>query len=82
MSLRFFRYDNSCKDRLGKFRLPAVTELSAHILQIGVPHVIDRKDEKMVIFLDAFPDVGVQTAGLLLVIFLGSLGLVNDARTL
>jgi hypothetical protein len=82
MFWRFFRYKIACKDSLDNIRLPAVTKLSAHILQVGVPHVIDRKDEKMVIFLDAFPDVGVQTAGLLLVIFLGSLGLVNDARTL
>jgi hypothetical protein len=40
------------------FRLPAVGKFSAHILQVGVPHVIDRKDEKMVIFFNAFPNVG------------------------
>jgi hypothetical protein len=36
----------------------------------------------MVIFFETFPDVGIQTASLLLVVLLGSLGLVDDARTL
>ena len=62
--------------------LPAVGEFSAHILQVGVTHVIDREDKKMVIFFNAFPNVGEQTAGLLLVVFFGGLGLVDDARTL
>jgi hypothetical protein len=36
----------------------------------------------MVIFLNTFPDVGVQPSGLFLVGFLSGLGLVDDARAL
>ena len=61
---------------------PAISELSAHILQVGIAHVINSEDEKMVIFLDRFPDIGVQTSGLFLVGLFGGLGLVDDAGAL
>ena len=62
--------------------LPAVSEFGAHILQVGIPHVVDGEHKKMVILLHTFPDIGIKSAGLLLVVLLGSLGLVDDARTL
>lgn len=62
--------------------LPAVSEFGAHILQVGIPHVVDGEHKEMVILLHTFPDIGIKPAGLLLVVLLGSLRLVDDARTL
>lgn len=62
--------------------VPTVSKLGAHILQIGIPHIVYRKDKQVIIFLETFSDIGVQTAGLLLVVLLDGLGLVDDARTL
>jgi len=39
--------------------IPAVRELSANVLQVGVPHVVHRKKEEMIIFLHTFPNVGI-----------------------
>lgn len=62
--------------------VPAIGELGAHILQICVAHVVDAEYEQMLVFLDAFPDVGVQPSRLFLVGLFGGLGLVDDAGTL
>lgn len=61
---------------------PAVRELGAHVLQVRVAHVVDGEDEEVVIFLDAFADVGEEPTGLLLVRLLGGLALVDDLCTL
>lgn len=66
----------------GKTNSPAISELSAHILQVGIAHVINSEDEQVVIFLDRFPDIGVQASGLFLVGLFGGLGLVDDAGAL
>lgn len=36
---------------------PAVGKLRAHILQVCVAHVVDGKEEQVLVLLDAFADV-------------------------
>lgn len=63
--------------------LPAIlSKLGAHILQVRVAHVIHRKDEQMLVVLDAFADIGEQPSGLFLVGFLGGSSLVDNFLTL
>ena len=68
--------------KLLNFDLPTVCELSANIFQICVAHVVDCKDKHMVILLQAFPDVGIKSASLFLVILLCNLRLMDDTRAL
>jgi hypothetical protein len=37
---------------------PAITQLVAHILQIGIPHIVNGKDEAVLVLIEAFSDIG------------------------
>lgn len=69
-------------DRRGTQNSPAISKLRAHILQVCIAHVINRKDKQMLIVLDTFANIGVQPSGLFLVRFFGGSRLVHDSRTL
>jgi hypothetical protein len=57
--------------------LPAILELVADVLEIGVAHVVDGKDEAILVFGDAFANV-LKELLLLLARLLGHLGEVED----
>lgn len=61
---------------------PAIRKLRSYILQIGIAHVIHGEHKEVVIFLDAFLDIGEQSSSLFLVGLLRSLGLVDDLGAL
>lgn len=61
---------------------PAIPKFGPDILQIGIAHIIHRKDKKMVILLDTFPNIRIQPPSLFLVGFFSGFGLVDDAGTL
>jgi hypothetical protein len=37
---------------------PAIAQLIAHILQIGIPHIVNAKDKAVLVLIKAFLDIG------------------------
>ena len=37
---------------------PAIAQLVTHILQIGIPHVLNGKDKALLILIQTFSDIG------------------------
>jgi hypothetical protein len=42
---------------------PAVTQLITHILQIGIPHVVNGEDEAVLVLIKTFSDIGEKLDG-------------------
>ena len=59
---------------------PAVGQLPAHVLEVVVAHVVDAKDEAVLVLRDALADVGKELV-LVLAGLLGHLGQVEDLGT-
>lgn len=62
-------------------RVPAITQLIAHILQVRISHIVHREDEAVLVLVEAFPDVREKLFGELLA-FLVDFGEVDDFRPL
>ena len=60
---------------------PTIRQLRPHILEVGIPHILNRKDEAVGVFGDAFLDVGVEADRQFFAFFLG-LGGVYDLGAL
>jgi hypothetical protein len=62
--------------------LPAIGKVGAHILQIGIAHIIYGENKQIVILLQALPDIGKKPSRLLLVRLFDGFGFVNNPGAL